>query len=116
MVIVQQRENDMWKACPECGNIQDLRELKDHKSVCYKCRALGFQNYLLSVPELIMHAESSFYNGQKLRDIALNLVRQAAIWECIEKACDEYREAQREGLNSHASWKCARDGMNELLK
>lgn len=107
--------NELWKACPRCGDIQDLRELKNNKALCYKCRAQGFQSYLMSASELMSHAEITFHSERKLRNIALNLTRQAAIWECIEKACDEYREANREGLDSCASWECAREGMNELL-
>ena len=102
----------MWKACPECGDIQDLRGLKVTRVVCHKCTT---HVYLMDVPELMSHAEIAFHSERKLRDIALNLTRQSAIWECIEKACDEYRDAQSEGLDSYASWECVREGMNELL-
>lgn len=102
----------MWKACPECLSIQDLRGLEVTYAVCYKCTPHIF---LMDAQELLMHAEITFHRERRLRRIALNLTRQTAIYECIEKACDEYGEAQREGLNSHASWECAREGMNELL-
>ena len=69
----------------------------------------------MSASELMAHAEITFRYERKLRDIALKLTRQAAIWKCIEVACNEYREAQREGLGCNAAWDCALEGMNELL-
>lgn len=111
--MITNRDVEAWKACPECGDIQDLRGLEVTRTVCHKCTPHIF---LMDAQELLMHAEITFHRERKLRDIALNLTRQAAIWECIEKAIAEYSDAQREGLDCNAAWDCAKEGMNELLK
>lgn len=105
------------KACPHCGHIQE----SEHKcDTCPRCRAQGHLYRLMLVPELLESAERQAERGyehvaRKRRNIALKLERYVAIDFAICKAREEYSAAQREGLDAHAAWECALEGMRELL-
>lgn len=105
------------KACPHCGHIQE----SEHKGdVCPRCRAQGHLYRLMLVPELLLRAERNAKQGyehvaEKVRGIAAGLMWHIAVTSAIRKARDEYSAAQREGLDAHAAWECALEGMRELL-
>lgn len=55
-------------------------------------------------------------NNDGPESVSANLIRVAAIAECLKVATQEYSEAQRAGLDSWASWECAREGLRDLLE
>jgi len=72
------------------------------------------------IPELLESAERQAERGyehvaHKRRNISLKLTRHIAVTSAIRKAREEYSAAQREGLDAHAAWECALEGMRELL-
>jgi len=54
--------------------------------------------------------------AMKRYGIATSLIRYVTIIECLQVVGDEYAEAQHEGLDSHAAYKCAVDGLSQLLR
>jgi len=105
------------KACSECGNIYET----EGESYCPACRAQGHLYRLMSAPTLLLSAGKHMRLGYdevatKRYGIATNLIRYATTLECIRVVGEEYSEAQHEGLDSQAAYKCAVEGLSQLLR